>query len=164
MLSVWYISSVVGAEEKGEIIGHRGIWKDLVAKKMFDRVFEHEHTSVRRKRGVLGIPAAERGRVWRTPGVKVVREERWKQEMKEPQWPAVLRDPLKQANPHLHHHFRLGVRHWCLDNSGRLGGFGNAVFSWLCDAQACPSILIVWPEEGSSSLVLSMKRPPHPLL
>lgn len=52
---------------------------------MFDRVFEHEHTSVRRKRGVLGIPAAERGRVWRTPGVKVVREERWNQEMKETQ-------------------------------------------------------------------------------
>lgn len=78
MLLVWYIFSVVGVEEKGEIIGYRGIWKDFVVKKMFDRVFEYEYISVRRKRGVLGILVVERGRVWRILGVKVVREERWK--------------------------------------------------------------------------------------
>ena len=57
VLSVVYIPSVVGAEERGKLFDHHGIWKDFMEKNRFHRVFDHFS---KKKRGeILGIPATE---------------------------------------------------------------------------------------------------------
>ena len=48
LLSVWYMPNVVGAQEGGKTIDHRGIWKDLTEER-FSSVSEQEHTSARRE-------------------------------------------------------------------------------------------------------------------
>lgn len=58
VLSAVSIPSVGGPEETGKFSDHHGIWKDLMEKNRFYRVFEH--FSQEKRGDVLSVLAAER--------------------------------------------------------------------------------------------------------